>query len=626
MFQEFFQLERALRRMITNDHECDVKGELRITSNRNLNVQRYDIPANGGNVNPTQTPFNNSEMDGVWQVHPWICYAMEYMMSMNGRSMLLDWDNPKVTVEFYPFTRLFYTKGEIMVDLKLLNDAYDEKKTNHLNSQLPPANNWSLRAGNINSIAMESRTRSSNDKFKTNGNVKSLANLMRNTTLEAFEMEDPNAIDMNDPMTQLQLKLVNEDGFVSIDAVDQTLDLENVQFRKTMEVPTPILSSPAQSQLGRKMNLKTNLYSNDAKAQAPQTSLTIGGIRLENPKIVIAKDMESFADISVTIKTVQLGSSGSGMLLQPLPASSSPTQRHDKELQPRILLLSPRPSLEVRVHGPALTNIAEIKELTRATEANLIGAIKMPEFMLKGDIYQLFGLPGVTAQLFTRQSDRADIPVFEKVTPNLFNNPLGAIFPFIQDSLMTTIPIENLAFIYSEDHTDIIHPAGLRLEADLQFKGALQFVGDILKELFGERNTPPTGLHISAYLSSSRNWKTLPAITSITLQGSFENIDLWIGDIINIRRIGLEVSSTQVSTINSDNWNFGYGFFGTLEIHKLQKEYPLIASYHLKKFGSFYMLGMTLSSEEWVNIFGIRNLTVSLHRVLAFSLSFPTPS
>lgn len=58
-------------------------------------------------------------------------------------------------------------------------------------------------------------------------------------------------------------------------------------------------------------------------------------------------------------------------------------------------------------------------------------------------------------------------------------------------------------------------------------------------------------------------------------------------------------------------WEFGYGFFGLLDLKVPGTSVPLQVDYHLRKSFQNWVLNLTLRDEEWKDVFGIKDFNVS---------------
>ncbi|KAF5592299.1 uncharacterized protein FSUBG_10192 [Fusarium subglutinans] len=210
-------------------------------------------------------------------------------------------------------------------------------------------------------------------------------------------------------------------------------------------------------------------------------------------------------------------------------------------------------------------------------EKEKLGRSKMEEFVLSGDIDDFWGIKGLTAKLYkykgpekdaadvpeepkdkedksedkveepstkasdekedkeeNNEEDDKDEPAREKIKLDtesftLKGQPLGTLFPSINDFNIKNLPIENLEITYSEEKKNFLFKPGLRLEVDVLFKDSLAWAGDALKKLFGP-NDPPK-----------------PKIESLVLQGYFPPLTLKAWDLLNFRTLGIEITATKAA-------------------------------------------------------------------------------
>ncbi|KAG8529620.1 uncharacterized protein KY384_005100 [Bacidia gigantensis] len=683
--------------------------------------------------------FGSSETNSVmlrvekaWQEF----YKFEHELRALYRAADKDASFSPVT-DFYPFTRLFFTKGESQVDLKLLKDVFEDKKKEleqhlSLHQQEPPNapvsdaplfvsqsismevidenpnilqnghDQWQDGILEENEAAMQEEPSGPLEvNFDSRLHTEAIEDApfvlrspMVDSKLEdeqpAFpEVEEVNGdtsgpkpsaetsllgtqppqangstfLDLNNlanaTLEDLEVNLIKSDEFNRVQALDDVFDPKAFGLRNTLTSSgnTDNETDQATNESGLPMmNREQNLevMDNEAKtihepkapgSQSRQTEpqpvsssefqneqstelngtglndpvLIIGGVIVENPKLVTATDTGTFADIPALIQSVAIPATSEALLLAPL----TDTLEGAKPFEPPTLLLSAVERSDVQVPGHSSTSLDEIKASAIQTSSR-VGTAALSTYELSVDVKQLFGINGLSAQLYTLQSSDPTLPVFERVKPNITQpplNPIIALFPYMQDKVMTVIPIQNFELIYSEDRHDFLHAPGLRIQADILFEGALQPVADSLQYLFGEKNVAPKSLHVTAHLASERNWSVMPVVTTLCLQGSFQNISFRIGEILKFTSIGVEVSATKVSTIGSENrWRFGYGFFGSLQIRGLNGgDLPTLVDYRLRKTGDLYRMSMRLSSDEWQSVFGIEALTV---RQVQFETSF----
>ncbi|KAF4485672.1 hypothetical protein FAGAP_11478 [Fusarium agapanthi] len=149
------------------------------------------------------------------------------------------------------------------------------------------------------------------------------------------------------------------------------------------------------------------------------------------------------------------------------------------------------------------------------------------------------------------EEDDKDEPAREKIkldteSFSLKGQPLGTLFPSINDFNIKNLPIENLEITYSEEKKNFLFKPGLRLEVDVLFRDSLAWAGDALKKLFGP-NDPPKSIHLSAHLSDTRDWSKRPKIESLVLQGYFPPLALKAWDLLNFRTLGIEITATKAA-------------------------------------------------------------------------------
>ncbi|RKK96661.1 hypothetical protein BFJ68_g14312 [Fusarium oxysporum] len=190
---------------------------------------------------------------------------------------------------------------------------------------------------------------------------------------------------------------------------------------------------------------------------------------------------------------------------------------------------------------------------------------KMDEFVLSGDIDDFWGIKGLTAKLYKYKDDKddkddkeedseehdKDEPAREKIklnteSFNLKGQPLGTLFPSINDFNLKNLPVENLELTYSEEKKTFLFKPGLRLEVDVLFTDSLAWAGDALKKLFGPTD-PPKSIHLSAHLADTRDWSKRPKIENLVLQGFFPPLALKAWDLLNFRTLGIEITATKAT-------------------------------------------------------------------------------
>jgi hypothetical protein len=108
------------------------------------------------------------------------------------------------------------------------------------------------------------------------------------------------------------------------------------------------------------------------------------------------------------------------------------------------------------------------------------------------------------------------------------------------------MPITRLEFTYCEEKQSAFFPPGLRLEADVQLSGSLQWASDALKSMFGGQKTPES-IHLSAHLADERDWSKRPHVEKLVLQGYFDNMGLNSWDLLQFKTMGVEIIGTKAA-------------------------------------------------------------------------------
>jgi hypothetical protein len=202
-----------------------------------------------------------------------------------------------------------------------------------------------------------------------------------------------------------------------------------------------------------------------------------------------------------------------------------------------------------------------------------------------------------------------------KIAPN-GNVSLGTLLPSLKNSEWDVIALKNPEFGFLEDVSlvgGVTRFEGLYFDTDIVFQGALQPVSDFLRDFFGQEDP---AIRLSAWLSPERHYSKAFTPTSFVLKGSLEHVCVNVLDILTFREIGLELSGYQsynVATKEND-WSFGYGFFGQLDLSVPGTVAPIEVGYYLQKQATSWLLQIHLQNDEWTDIFGIKNLNVSLYR------------
>ncbi|KAK2931735.1 Kelch-type beta propeller [Fusarium oxysporum f. sp. vasinfectum] len=300
-----------------------------------------------------------------------------------------------------------------------------------------------------------------------------------------------------------------------------------------------------------------------------QRVTVIGGAVVRNLCLVIPdEDMNGFADLPV----------------QPIRASKGqPAQLVAKILDDE----TEKPPMPFLLLPDERRGGSDIK----SADSTAMNLSKMDEFVLSGDIDDFWGIKGLTAKLYKYQGPEKDVvdvpeepedkkdksqddteepsgkmvplstepdtkpsddkddkdikeedseehdkdePAREKIKLNtesfsLKGQPLGTLFPSINDFNLKNLPVENLEFTYSEEKKNFLFKPGLRLEVDVLFTNNLAWAGDALRKLFGPTDPPK------------------PKIENLVLQGFFPPLALKAWDLLNFRTLGIEITATKAT-------------------------------------------------------------------------------
>ena len=137
-------------------------------------------------------------------------------------------------------------------------------------------------------------------------------------------------------------------------------------------------------------------------------------------------------------------------------------------------------------------------------------------------------------------------------------------------------------------------------------------MSDFLEGFFEQKDP---GIDFSAWLGSDRDFVSLESLDSIVLRGVLRNMHLKLFDIIEFREIGIELSACEYYDAVQDKtlWDFGWGFFGKLNIMLQSNGAGINVDYLLQHTNEVWQLCLRLTSNEWKGAFGIERLTVSTH-------------
>ncbi|KAL8685987.1 MAG: hypothetical protein Q9218_007423, partial [Villophora microphyllina] len=612
-WQEFFKLEHELRvayrkAQVPWDWKINtepVTGNLVVHIDRDLEVKGFEKGLDGTWECNTKAFDTEEWWNFCFDKCPCLCFAMGYLIWFDSKSELLDWEKPTFGVDFNPFTRLFYTKGESQVDIKLLRDAFHDKKTeleqaiqqklqdpqsftasaesytdpldaNHLELQEETSHQalnddiqeelafyvGSLTNGFQDEPTVETSPLNSDIAYSLHSDLFEAAPLIWHAPDDHFTSDmqrfEPEIVDLEDPLPtyavgpsdstlnalvntsigNLEADLVASNEFNQLQSLDNVFRIQALGLRDTVfteQEPPYTAATVTNETMPAEVKLPNDLEHDDAELrdasihpsllarvesdvpsgrlsididveipsainpgliaqsstsmESDEPGLFIGGILIENPKLVMAAAGDLFVDVPVVIQTAAIPATSEGLLLAPL---STTLDDIDNSGSP-VLVLSAAERSDVHPTGKSLTSVDEIRAVATQSSAN-IDTTALSTFELAGDIKQLFGISGLSGQIYTVQSNDPGLPIIERVKPNLIHsvsNPIQTLFPYIHNNVMEAIPIRDLELIYSEDRRDIINPPGLRVEADIAFEGSLQPVADALTYLLGDKIVAP---------------------------------------------------------------------------------------------------------------------------------------
>ncbi|KAF3139835.1 hypothetical protein TWF703_003413 [Orbilia oligospora] len=206
-----------------------------------------------------------------------------------------------------------------------------------------------------------------------------------------------------------------------------------------------------------------------------------------------------------------------------------------------------------------------------SNQQNLGPSIDIKDLVVIGDI-NAYGL--VPGKLEIYRNVTAQQPYAEIFRPKTSSFSLGAFFPRMKGHSIDSIELENVTFSYLAYDVDQLEVTGVYLKSDVIFKGALQPVSDFLHEYFGQENP---SIYLSTYIGAARDWGSFPSVNQLVLTGSIEHMSAKLFDFLEFTRVGVELlmdAKTDLSR-RSTRWDFGYGFFGDLNISVVGSLVPL---------------------------------------------------
>ncbi|KAM0514405.1 hypothetical protein ACHAPE_006698 [Trichoderma viride] len=417
------------------------------------------------------------------------------------------------------------------------------------------------------------------------------------------------------------------------DYLDETADTGLTEDENFLTVTASSYALPASNVPPNTQDLSAILLQQHAAA--------IGGVIVRDIKLIIGegkKEDVKFGDVPVL--PLQVAETEQAMLFSRMPEHEGDTPDFTLILPEKYIAPPGFEGVELFPDEVAIDD----KDREKALQKDVIqGGMKKSELQLYtivGDIVDFWGITGLTAKLYkykgvpqvdkdkkaivdtsTGESATEKEPAREKVVLNaqslMFQGrPLGTLFPFINNKDIANLPIASLELTYSEEKTkNPLHKPGLRLEVDIELKDSLEWAGDSIKALFGSLDHTPT-IHLSAFLSETRNWSKPPTIEKLELQGYFKDVSLQPWNILEFKTMGIEITAEK----SSGSWYFGFGFIGEVDLigipgarvprglsYRLARD-PVLSGAQGEKAGRKWDL--LLVAEDWKDLFGFENVAM----------------
>ncbi|RSL71338.1 hypothetical protein CEP51_012060 [Fusarium floridanum] len=182
---------------------------------------------------------------------------------------------------------------------------------------------------------------------------------------------------------------------------------------------------------------------------------------------------------------------------------------------------------------------------------------------------------------------------------------IGTLFPSLKDGPFDALNLSKTRMIWLAKDATPTMTAGLWFESDVQFRGILQPISDILRDVFAQEKP---GLHLSAHLGIADKWSDELIATGFTFRGSIEGINRGFGEFLTFRNAGIQLHVSPGSKDDSDLSSV-YGFFGTLHLHVPNSVTPLVLNYTLEPKEETLDITMRFGSgEKWASVFGVKGL------------------
>ena len=519
-WQRLFKYETAFRK--ANNDNTPVTGML--TTNKNVDEIVRDPPKP---LSLSQPFDKDDDLTVMYENFRWMAFAIYYRIKLDGHSFILRRGEPECVVQFWPFTRFCFTKLENDLDDKILSHLCKTAKVDKFSKtamELEDEGSTGIGieshpAGRMAGVVPAHVERGLTVDGELEVQESDTSNVLAGN--QTVSLDEPNA---SNPTRQQELQS-DEERQAEHDTNENGLIEENTE---SASIGQQDLSAPM-------LNWINNGETNSARWDP-------------SPKISLHDEKAIFlGTMPVTNLQVQILQPDGSILLQ--ETTVVPQQTMIADMQPFMFEPKTERALEdpFCIFVPVPISEASTAVSTadmQATSAPMmeISSIvpsqqKVDMFIVEADC-QLFGF--IPAKIKSRQGLLLDgETVRETVVPIQPSISLGTVFPSLRGSLFDVVAVDNPTFTYAERTLDLAEPAGVRLTADLLFQNKLAPVSDALKNLF---NMATPSLHMEAYLGPFVDWQNTFQASSLVFRGSFEAMTLALGDMMTIRRLGVELS------------------------------------------------------------------------------------
>ncbi|VBB81972.1 Putative protein of unknown function [Podospora comata] len=184
---------------------------------------------------------------------------------------------------------------------------------------------------------------------------------------------------------------------------------------------------------------------------------------------------------------------------------------------------------------------------------------------------------------------------------------LGSIFPSLKGTDFDALTMKNTSMIWLGRDASALKKAGLWFETDVEFRGLLQPIHDVLRDVFAQEQP---GLHLSAHLGIQQDYSDDLIATGFTFKGSINGINRGFGEFLTFRNAGVELNVVPSKGVDLETM---WGFFGTLHLAIPNSVVPLVLEYKLQPKADSLDIAMNFGgSEKWESVFGVSGLDASV--------------